>query len=411
MALRRNKNKGNRKRIKVDTESLKANGEKNLMKARNEGNYILRCFSECNYRILMVVAVLAIFGLVMVFSAGYYQTVNMEHPDAFFYLKRQGFNILTGLVLLTFATCFDYHNYTKISKIIILISIAALLFVLVAGASANGAQRWIAIGPLRITPSEFSKLFVIIYTSVYLAADPGRIKGKGVYWLFMIMLVHAALIIKQPNLSTAIVICAIMVGIMFIAGLSYVWIVGMFGLAGAGTLFILKFMQNTHWYSRLTSFRDPFADAQGSGYQVCQSLIALGNGGLKGLGLGNSVTKNLYLPEPQNDFILAVIGEELGFIGFLLMMAVYIVLLFMLIMTAAKAKDRLGFYLASGVAIMLGLQVAINVAVVTSSMPATGITLPFISYGGTSMWVFMYSIGIVLNVSRGQNKRKAAQKK
>ena len=161
-----------------------------------------------------------------------------------------------------------------------------------------------------------------------------------------------------------------------------------------------------HWYQRLSSFMDPFADSQGDGYQVTQGLIALGNGGLKGLGFGRSVAKNLYLPEPQNDFILAVLGEELGYIGFLVLMLVYIILLFRMIMVALKAPDRLGFYLATGVAVMLGLQVIINVAVVTSSMPATGITLPFISYGGTSIWAFMIAIGIVLNVSKNARGEK-----
>ena len=151
---------------------------------------------------------------------------------------------------------------------------------------------------------------------------------------------------------------------------------------------------------------DPFADRQGSGYQVTQGLIALGNGVLKGLGFGRSVAKTLYLPDPQNDFILAVIGEELGYIGFVLLMLVYIILICRLFMVALKARDKLGFYLATGVAVMLGLQVIINVAVVTSSMPATGITLPFISYGGTSMWSFMIAIGIALNVSRKQRTAK-----
>jgi cell division protein FtsW len=145
---------------------------------------------------------------------------------------------------------------------------------------------------------------------------------------------------------------------------------------------------------------DPFAERQGDGYQVVQGLIALGNGGLKGLGFGKSISKNMYLPEPQNDFILAILGEELGYIGFLFLMAAYLFLIFRLMMIALRARDRMGFYLATGVAVMLGLQVIINVAVVTSSMPATGITLPFISYGGTSMWSFMIAMGIALSVSR-----------
>ena len=196
-----------------------------------------------------------------------------------------------------------------------------------------------------------------------------------------------------------------MLAIMFVAGLSYKWIGAMIAAGGVGTFIILTFMKNTHWYSRLTNWIDPFADAQGEGYQVSQSIIALGNGGVTGLGFGKSIAKNLYLPEPQNDFILAVIGEELGYVGFLLLMAAYIILLYRLIVIALQATDTLGFYLATGVAVMLGLQVIINVAVVTASMPATGITLPFISYGGSSMWSFMAAMGISLNVAKNTKKK------
>jgi cell division protein FtsW len=214
------------------------------------------------------------------------------------------------------------------------------------------------------------------------------------------MAAHFALIVLQPNLSTAIVIVAIMGAIMLVGGLNLAFLVMPLAAGVAGYFYIITKKTPLHWYTRITSFWDPFADRQGDGYQVTQGLIALGNGGVKGLGFGRSVAKNLYLPEPQNDFILAVIGEELGYAGFLVLMLVYMILLFRLMMIALKASDRLGFYLATGVAVMLGLQVIINVAVVTSSMPATGITLPFISYGGTSILSFMIAMGIVLNVSR-----------
>ena len=171
-----------------------------------------------------------------------------------------------------------------------------------------------------------------------------------------------------------------------------------------GVIVIILFFPDSHWYARLTVFLDPFKDAQGDGYQVSQSLIALGNGGLTGLGLGNSVAKNLYLPEPQNDFILAIIGEELGFIGIALLMAVYLILIYRCFTVTVKAKDKLGFFLASGITVMLALQVIMNVAVVTASMPATGVTLPFVSYGGTSLVVFMASMGIMLNISKESRK-------
>jgi len=366
-----------------------------------------------DFPLLVMILIMSIFGMAMVFSAGYYSTINSTDPDPFYYLKRQGFYIVSGWVLMMIFANFNYHNYRKISNAIIGVSIGLLILVLLVGINTGGATRWLGYGSLRITPSEISKLAVIIFTSVYVSENPEAVKtSKGLGVLVLILAVHFALIVKQPNLSTAIVIAAIIVALMMVAGMNLILLVVPVLLGVAGYFYIMTFQKDSHWYVRLTSFLDPFADSQGDGYQVSQGLIALGNGGLKGLGFGKSMTKNLYLPEPQNDFILAVIGEELGYIGFLVLMAAYMFMLFRLIKIALEAKDSLGFYLATGVAVMLGLQVIINVAVVTASMPATGITLPFISYGGTSMWSFMAAMGIALNVSRsGTAARKAKRKK
>lgn len=359
-----------------------------------------------DYIVLIMVILISTFGILMVFSAGYYSTVATT-SDALYFLKRQSVFVISGLVLLFVTANIDYHRYNKYADAMMVLSIVLLVLVLLVGQSANGATRWLGIGPIGITPSEFSKLFMIIFTSAYLARDPEIIKTtKGVLVLLFIAAIHFGLIVKQPNLSTAIVIVAIMLAIMFVAGLDWKYVVGMIAAGAAGLFVILTFMKDTHWYSRLTNWVDPFADAQGEGYQVSQSIIALGNGGLKGLGFGNSIAKNLYLPEPQNDFILAIIGEELGFLGFALLMIAYMFLLYRLILIALRAKDKLGCYLATGVAVLLGLQVIINVAVVTASMPATGITLPFVSYGGTSIWVFMIAIGIALNVSKKKRSLK-----
>lgn len=361
--------------------------------------------------VIITVIALCVFGILMVYSASYYTTTSIS-DNPYYYLIRQLIWAGSGFVILVAAANFDYHKYYRYANILIVISIALLLMVLAFGINVNGATRWIGFGAFRITPSEFSKLFVIIWTSVFLARDPNNIHDKrGVLILFGVMLTHAGLIIKQPNLSTAMVIVFIMMAIMFVAGLHTAWIAAGFGAAAAGTFIILKYMKDSHWYSRLTNWIDPFADAQGEGYQVSQSIIALGNGGLKGLGFSKGVSKNLYLPEPQNDFILAVIGEEFGYIGFLALMAVYFILIFRLIVIALQARDKLGFYLATGVSAIMGLQVIINVAVVTSSMPATGITLPFISYGGTSIWVFMAAIGIALNVGKQSDRRKVKAKR
>ncbi len=369
--------------------------------AKDFGRGLGRVVNRYDFIVVLLVVLLSLFGVAMVFSAGYYQTINSADPDPTYYLFRQAFFVGTGLLIMLIVANIDYHRYMKIANLIMIISVASLILVMAIGSSVNNAQRWINLGFIRITPSEFCKVAMIMFTSCFLASDPDNIRSlKGLGVLFAVMAAHFILIVMQPNLSTAIVIVAIMGAIMLVAGLNLLFL-ALPAIAGVlGYMYIMTARTPEHWYQRLSSFMDPFADRQGDGYQVTQGLIALGNGGLKGLGFGRSVAKNLYLPEPQNDFILAVLGEELGYIGFLILMLVYIILLFRLIMVALKANDKLGFFLATGVAVMLGLQVIINVAVVTSSMPATGITLPFISYGGTSIWAFMIAMGIVLNVSK-----------
>ena len=357
-----------------------------------------------DFGVVALVIILSLFGVAMVFSAGYYETINFSEPDPTYYLRRQLFFVVTGLGLMFLFANINYKFYSKTFWLAAIVSIALLGIVMAIGVSANNAQRWIDLGFIAITPSEFSKVFVIVFTAGFLAKNPRNIRTiKGLAVLLLVMGLHFWLIISQPNLSTAIVILAIMIAMMLVAGLHMLFMI--IPVIGSVALYFYIMTSKTplHWYNRITSFSDPFADRQGEGYQVTQGLIALGNGGLKGLGFGRSVSKNLYLPEPQNDFILAIIGEELGYIGFLILMLLYIILLFRLFMIALKARDKLGLYLATGVAVMLGLQVIINVAVVTSSMPATGITLPFISYGGTSVWAFMIAMGLALNVSKQSN--------
>lgn len=378
--------------------------------ARDFGRGLGRVVSGYDFGVVVLVIVLSLFGVAMVFSAGYYQTINTAHPDPTYYLLRQLLWVGTGLFVMLIVANIDYHIYMKVSFLIVLVSIVLLGLVILTSSTVGGAQR--GIRGIGVTPSEFSKVAMIVFTSCYLIRDPSNIRTlKGLTVLVAVMGIHFYLIIEQPNLSTAIVIVAIMIAIMLVAGLNYLFLAIPAGGIFAGYMYIMAAKTPAHWYQRITSFRDPFSDFQGSGYQVSQGLIALGNGGLRGLGFGRSIAKNLYLPEPQNDFILAVIGEELGYIGFVILMLVYIILMFRIFMVALKARDRLGFYLATGVGVMLGLQVIINVAVVTSSMPATGITLPFISYGGTSIWSFMMAIGIVLNVSKKRIPRRRAKEK
>lgn len=359
---------------------------------------------QSDFLIIALVTMLVIFGVVMVFSASYYKSIN-ESGSPYDYLIRQGAFALTGFVIMAVCSFLDYHIYRFFSVFIVLISFLLLVLVLTPlGVSAGGATRALDLG-VTIMPGELAKPAVIIFTAAFLAAEPKKILSfkEGVLPLLVMMGIFAGLIMKQPNLSTAITVCGIIAGIMFIAGLQWRWVLGALGLGGTGFLTIALLGDKIgmdHWHDRVISFMDPFADALGDGFQVVQSLLALGSGGLFGLGLGNSIQKNLYLPEPQNDFISAIIGEELGLVGMLLLLIVYVVLIWRCFHVCINAPDYFGMLLTGGITVMIGLQVILNIAVVTSSMPATGVALPFISYGGNALWIFMACAGIVLNVSR-----------
>lgn len=359
-----------------------------------------------DFTVIFLVTALVMFGIVMVFSASYYNAISST-GSPYGYLKKHVIFAVMGFGLMYFCSVVDYHIFKKVAFLIMAISIILLLALFTPlGTTTNGATRWILIGPMTLMPGEIAKISCIIFVSSFLSTDSGKILSfrRGIFPLLVLTAVVAGLIIKQPNLSTAIAVCGIILGIMFIAGLEWKWIVVAVASAGAGVVALITIVGG-YWKNRLVSFTDPFEDALGDGFQVVQSLLALGTGGIKGLGLGKSIQKNLYLPEPQNDFILAIIGEELGFIGIAVLMTVYVVLIWKCFIISMNAPDRFGMLLSGGVAVMLGIQVVINVAVVTSSMPPTGITLPFVSYGGNALWIFMCAAGIVINISK-QGKKK-----
>ncbi|MDO4551907.1 MAG: putative lipid II flippase FtsW [Bacillota bacterium] len=356
-----------------------------------------------DFVLTILVMALVVFGVIMVFSASYYAAIS-EYGDAYYYLKRDVMWALLGAVAMVVTSVVNYRIYAKVAPVLLVVSVVllALLFTPL-GDERGGAVRWLDLGiPVTIMPGEIAKICAIIFTAWYLSRDPKIIRSftRGVLPMLCLCAVYGGLIIAQPNLSTAITVCTIIVGIMFVAGLNLLYLAGL-GLAGAAavTALILSDPEG-YWARRLTSFRDPFLDAQGDGWQVIQSFYALGSGGLFGVGLGKSIQKTLYLPEPQNDFILAIIGEELGYVGCILLLICYLVLIWRGCHIAMNAPDAFGTLLASGITIMLAVQVLLNVAVVTSSMPPTGITLPFVSFGGNALLLFMGSMGILLNISR-----------
>ncbi|MBQ6495787.1 MAG: putative lipid II flippase FtsW [Firmicutes bacterium] len=357
-----------------------------------------------DFFLLMVVLVLVFFGLIMVFSASYYYSIS-QADTPFSYLIRDGIWVVIGLFAMLLGLLFDYHIYCNKWVAIGALIFCFLLLILVLspfGQEINGAQRWIAIGPITLMPGEIAKIGLIFFIAWFYGTRPRRADSLllGLLPVFVIMGVFAALIFKQPNLSTAITVCCIVVAMQLVAGMHWGYIAFLGALGGAGLAALLSFAADSYWVTRITSFLDPFADAAGEGYQVVQSLLALGSGGLFGVGMGKSVQKSLYLPEPQNDFILAIIGEELGFVGVLALLLVYCLFIWRGTRIALRAPDQFGLLLASGIVLMVAIQVVLNVAVVTSSMPPTGINLPFVSYGGNALLMFMFASGVLLNISR-----------
>lgn len=358
-------------------------------------------YRSVDFPFLLITLILVAFGLVMVFSASYYSSISMNDTP-FYYLIRDGIWVFGGLVLMCAGICIDYRVYKKIAPYLMLFIVLSLVAVLLVGITINGAKRWLGVGPVTFMPGEWTKPALILFIAWFMGERLGRARSffLGVLPVLLITGLCAFLIIRQPNLSTAITVCGIAVAMLLVAGMRwlYVWITAALGVGGLAS--IILYMQDSFWYTRMTNFIDPFKDMYGEGYQVAQSLLALGSGGLTGLGLGKSVQKSLYLPEPQNDFILAIIGEELGFIGIMGLVALYCLFIWRGIHIALNAPDQYGLLLASGVVIMVAIQVILNIAVVTASMPATGINLPFISYGGNGTIIFMFSAGVLLNISR-----------
>ena len=369
----------------------------------NNRSMILACIREVDFILLTVTIALAVYGLIMVFSASYYFSIS-ENGTPFYYLIRDGIWVVLGLVLMCVGLLIDYRFWNNKVLILGLLGFCFLLLVLVltpVGSSANDATRWIRLGPITIMPGEIAKMGMIVFIAWFCSENTKKIRSftRGMLPILVVAGVFAALIIKQPNLSTAITLVGIVLVMMLVAGMKWGYI---FFLAGAGVagIMALIFGVGGYWQERFMTFTHPFDYEATSGYQIVQGLQALGSGGLFGVGLGKSVTKSLYLPYPHNDFILAIIGEETGFLGVLFLLVLYTLFIWRGAVIALRCKDEFGLLLASGTILMVAIQVVLNLLVVTSSMPATGVNLPFVSYGGNALMIFMFMAGVMMNISR-----------
>ena len=343
---------------------------------------------------------LVFIGIIMVFSASFVQSA-FKHGDSYYFLKRNVIYATLGFISMIIMSNLDYRFWKKNAKVIGIVSVILLLLVLTPlGIKANGARRWLGFGAFTIQPAEIAKFATIIITAKFIEKRYDDMKSltKGVIPLLLVPGLFFALIMLQPNMSTAGTIILVTFVMIFVAGLNMKFVIAMFG-SGIG-LFLLLALTSEYRLKRILSFLDPFQDPLGNGYQVIQGLYALGSGGLFGMGLGKSQQKWFYIPEPQNDFIFAIIGEELGLIGCAIVIMLFVILVYRCVRIALNCKDIFTCMVVIGIGAQIGIQAALNIAVATSSMPVTGVALPFIRYGGTSLIIFMSAVGIVLNISK-----------
>jgi cell division protein FtsW len=359
-----------------------------------------------DYTILLVVIILALVGVIMVFSSSY-QTAMTTMKDAYYYLKRQGMFFIAGLCAMAIMANFNYNYLRRWAVAIYAISNFLLVLVLIIGISSHGATRWIPLPIIgQFQPSEVAKAGVIFFISFLIS----RKKDILLKWPSFIMVcclvgLTAGLVFLGNNMSTAIIVFLIGVGIIFMA-CPYVWrfvIAGGAGVAGLVSYLALTSSSDNFRAGRFAAWLAPEKDPMNLGYQILQSLYAIASGGMFGLGLGQSRQKT-FLPEAHNDIIFSIICEELGFVGAAIILLLFAVLIWRGVKVALNAPDTFSSLTAIGIIILISAQVLINVAVVTNSIPNTGVPLPFISYGGTSLLVAMGLIGVLLNISRCAKK-------
>lgn len=371
-----------------------------------------------DFLLLILTFVLVCFGLLMVFSASS-MTSAYRWDDPWFFTRKQLFAVGIGTALMMIGMNVHYSKLKKLVIPVFFIVIIGLIFVVFTG-KANGASSWYSLGRYGIQPTEFAKLIVILYLASLISNKEEKFRSfrKGLLPAIMIVGFVCGLILLQPDFGSCMILLSCSVIVILVGGsnLKHLFYIGMI-LAVFLTIAILIYLlvgdTGTNFrLNRITSFMDPFSDPQGSGMQVVQSLYAFGHGGLTGAGFGQGIQKLHYLPEAHNDFIFAIIGEELGFIGSSVFLLVYLLFIWRGILIAVRCPDMFGMLSGVGIMAMFAIQAFINIGGVTNTIPLTGVTLPFISAGGSSMMVSLISMGILLGISREQSHKEspAAQK-
>ena len=353
-----------------------------------------------DYILLLSTICLCSFGLMMIYSSSCVWAL-YKFNNSYHYVFNQFIFFLIGLFIMIIVSKINYSYYYKYSNLILLFCFILLVLVLIPGIGSvrNGSRSWFGIGGFGIQPSEAAKIGLIIFTSKYLSLNERYIKSffKGVLPLLLVVLLFFGLIMLQPDLGTGVILFLSIISILFIAGVDLKFFIfgGVVGVIGVVILILIA----PYRMNRITSFIDPWKDALGTGFQIIQSLYAIGPGGLLGTGYLNSVQKHFYLPEPQTDFIFSIICEEFGVVGSIIVVFLFLIVFYRGIKIALNSTDSFSKYLCFGIIFQLILQTIMNLFVVIGLIPVTGVTLPFISYGGSSLLISMASIGIILNIS------------
>jgi cell division protein FtsW len=361
-----------------------------------------------DFPLFITVVAIALFGIVMLFSASYYKSINQNAGNPLAIVKSQVFYLAAGIAVMFLVSLVPYRLYSI--KLVVFaayaVMIGLLLWVYFKGVTVLGAKRWVEIGGFRFQPSEIVKFIVVLCLAKYMTSNEKRMDRITVGFLgvMAIIALPCFLIYKQPNMSMLIIVVMVAFIMMFIGGTKLWVLLGSAGLAGGALFFLISVAK--YRVDRFEAWLHPWENATGKSYQVVQSLYAFANGGFLGRGFNMSRQKLLFLPEMENDYLLSIIAEELGFVGLLLLIAAFFYVIYRGIRIAASVrKDRFACLLASGITATLAVQVLVNFAVVTNSIPSTGQTMPFISAGGSSLLVFFAAIGILLNISRYADTR------
>ncbi len=353
--------------------------------------------------LVMILIILLTTGVIMIWSASMYESELAGGGGS--YASSQLTYAVAGLGLMYLVSLINYEYYKKFAGFAMFMMFVFLLMVSLGfGSTYMGANRGLSLGFISFMPVEPTKIAVLLFVAHIMDKHLDEVHTLGMFLKVLVFCgVLAVLIIDQPALSSGIIVAGLIIGMFFMAGASLKYI---FAIGGIGILAVVALIVTAPWrVARIMSFLDPFADLHGSGWQPAQSLMALGSGGIFGQGIGNGVAKLSYLPESQNDYIFSIIGEELGLIGCVFVIIGFALLIIRLMNIAFAAKDMYGRMIASGMAVLIGIQVFLNLMVVTNSMPSTGVSLPFISYGGSSLITLLFGMGVVLNISRNTRHR------